>query len=103
MSVAAMLCILMGGLTVPITCVGRSGNCVRVCSLPSFIVKNCLQRCIGFSGAGSIWKMLEDVSLVSVGITSGSLAEENNVIAVDTRTFAVSNFKSVSPALCAVS
>ena len=60
-----------------------SGICVMsVLSAIFFRVKNCPQRCVGFSCAGSIRKMPEDVFLVSVGITSGSLAEVDDVIAV---------------------
>ena len=85
MSVTAMLCTLMGGLEDGSVVMRRSGSGICVMSVlfaTFFRVKNCPQRYVGFSGAGSIRKMPEDVSLISVGITSGSLAEEDDVIAV---------------------
>ena len=60
-----------------------SGICVMSVLFAIFFrVKNCPQRVLVFSGAGSIRKMPEDVFLVSAGSTSGSLSEEDNVIAV---------------------
>ena len=41
-----------------------------------------LNALLVFPGAGSIRKMPEDASLVSLGTSSGSLAEEDTVIAV---------------------
>ena len=67
-----------------------------------------MERCVGFfSGVGAIRKMLEDVSLDSADITSGSRTEEVFATAVavtklDTLTPAHLNFKSVRPATCAM-
>ena len=83
-----------------------SGICAMSASMPlSFLVETVPATLRWFSGAGSIRKMPEDVSLDSIGIMSGSLTEEDYAIAdagikLDTLTSAFFNFKSVCPAVC---
>ena len=79
----------LGSIAVCRVCYAFVGLSVAV-TIPHHIVTfrvelSCSGKPVGVpkvQGAGSILKMPEDVPLVSVGIASGSFAEESNFIAV---------------------